>query len=42
MFESEERLSAPRLMIILEDCLVEPTDDNAVGRANSFSITSKT
>jgi len=42
MFENQERLEIPKLLIIIEDCVMEMCDDNLTGMAYSFSIRFKT
>lgn len=44
MFESENSVGkkAPLLLIMVEDCLIELSDDNKTGKAFSFSIKFKT
>lgn len=42
MFEREEYLEKPSLLILVEDCLIEPSDDNRTGRQFSFSVKFKT
>lgn len=44
MFENENSISkhAPVLLIIVEDCFIELSDDNQTGKSFSFSIKFKT
>jgi hypothetical protein len=42
IFEDEHDLSNPIVMIIIEDCTVEPADDNLTGMPFSFALKSKT
>uniref|UniRef100_A0A915DET9 PH domain-containing protein n=1 Tax=Ditylenchus dipsaci TaxID=166011 RepID=A0A915DET9_9BILA len=42
MFNSENSLDAPALLIMVEDCLIELADDNQTGKPYSFSIKFKT
>lgn len=42
MFEFENYLEKPSFIILVEDCLVEPLDDNRTGKQFSFSIKFKT
>ncbi|KAI6177482.1 PH domain-containing protein [Aphelenchoides bicaudatus] len=42
IFEDEHHLSSPIVMIIIEDCTVEPADDNQTGMPYSFVLKSKT
>lgn len=41
-FESESQLSIPIFLLIVEDCIIELSDDNITGRQFSFSIKFKT
>jgi len=40
MFEKEGDAS-PVVLIIVEDCVIEPSDENIVGKEYSFTITMK-
>lgn len=42
IFEDEHHLASPIVMIIIEDCTVEPADDNQTGMPFSFVLKSKT
>uniref|UniRef100_A0AC34F3P1 PH domain-containing protein n=1 Tax=Panagrolaimus sp. ES5 TaxID=591445 RepID=A0AC34F3P1_9BILA len=40
-FESENQLESPVFLLIVEDCTIEPSDDNQTGRQFSFAINFK-
>ncbi|KAI6188722.1 PH domain-containing protein [Aphelenchoides besseyi] len=42
IFEDEQHLRSPIVLIIIEDCTVEPADDNETGMSYSFILKSKT
>lgn len=42
IFEGEESLECPLILLVIEDCVVELADDNLTGRPFSFSIRFKT
>ncbi|KAI6239131.1 PH domain-containing protein [Aphelenchoides fujianensis] len=42
IFEDEHDLSTPIILIIIEDCIVEPADDNQTGQSYSFILKSRT
>ncbi|KAE9551337.1 hypothetical protein FO519_005452 [Halicephalobus sp. NKZ332] len=41
-FESESQLNVPLYLLIIEDCIIELSDDNQTGKPFSFSIRFKT
>uniref|UniRef100_A0A914DPD7 PH domain-containing protein n=1 Tax=Acrobeloides nanus TaxID=290746 RepID=A0A914DPD7_9BILA len=41
-FENEEQLDNPILLLIVEDCVIELSDDNQIGKSFSFFIRSQT